>query len=94
MNDQLEMFKDEELHKTQSFTSGNTVTGVNYAVADTIHLTLTTPLVVGYWCPVPNTSISTSKMPSKFHQWMMRLAFGWTFTEVPPSPPKKELLLG
>ena len=81
--DQLELFPKEPI----------STTSVNYAVADTLHFTFNTPVVAGYWWPVQNTSIGVSKLPNKFHQWMMRLVFGWKFTKA-PSPPKKELLLG
>jgi len=40
------------------------------------------PKLAGYWMPCEGTKIGVYKMPSRVHQWAMRLAFGWKFEAV------------
>lgn len=73
----------------------NDSTTLSYSSSQGTTFTLSGPKYVGYWEVVPNVNISINKMPNKFHQFMMKLIFGWKF--IPNTETKttsKQLLKG
>ena len=52
------------------------------------------PATVGWWCVTPGVKIAVYKLPSKFHQWTMRLFFGWTFELYNTQTTTKQMLHG
>ena len=49
---------------------------------------------VGYWEVVPSVRFGITKMPNKFHQFIMKMVFAWKFVAVSEKTTNTQLLKG
>jgi len=72
-------------------TTNNTGT---FTYTGSTTFTLSAPKVEGYWCIAPNVKIAIQKVPNKFHRFMMKLVFGWTFELAETQTTTRQMLHG
>jgi hypothetical protein len=60
----------------------DTGTKLDFTASSVNVITITPPILEGYWSPVRGTKIGTQRLPSRFHRFMMKFAFGWEFEKI------------